>query len=318
MTSTQRTVKSIPNWEGNALIKRVMITGANSGLGKDSARQFALRSETETVYMVARNPERAEAAKQDLIAATGRGIFEIVLMDTMDLETAHAAANTIDEPIDALIMNAGGIGGSTPGAKTKDGVTHVFATNVLGHVVLLETLLAADKLTQVAVFSSSEGVRGMPGQSKPHLATSSVDEFASIIDGSFWGDSYNPGADYGLVKYVGTMWMSSLARKYLNIRFVSMSPGGTAGTNVFNDAPAFMRFIVNNVLRRLGVFHSLETGAKRYVDAVLDDSYRSGRFYASKRGATGEIVDQATLFADLENEAFQDNVYEAIHRFIPS
>lgn len=295
-----------------------MITGANSGLGKESARQFALRPEIETVYLAARNRERAEAAKHDLVSATGRDIFEIVLLDTTDLDSARAAANAIVEPIDVLIMNAGGMGGSTPGAKTRDGVTHAFATNVLGHVMLLESLLAADKLTTVAVFSSSEAVRGMPGQSRAELATSSVDEFASVLDGSYWGDSYDKRAGYGLVKYVGTMWMSSLERKYPGIRFVSMSPGGTAGTNVFDEAPLFLKFLVNHVLSRFGIFHSVEIGARRYVDAVLDERFKSGRFYASRRGATGEIVDQATVFADLENESFQDNAYEAIHRFMPA
>jgi len=48
----------------------------------------------------------------------------------------------------------------------------------------------------------------------------------------------------------------------------------------------------------------------------LDESYKSGIFYASKKGTAGTIVDQATLFGDLNNETFQDNAYEAIHRFI--
>ena len=43
-------------------------------------------------------------------------------------------------------MNAGGMGGKTPNAKTEDGVTHIFASNVLGHVVLLDELLKEDKL----------------------------------------------------------------------------------------------------------------------------------------------------------------------------
>ncbi|MEO1668939.1 MAG: SDR family NAD(P)-dependent oxidoreductase [Chloroflexota bacterium] len=298
------------------MIKRVMITGANSGVGKDSARQFALRDETEVVYIVARNPQRAEAARKDLVATTGRDIFEVVLMDTTDLNSARAAAMAIDEPIDALIMNAGGSGGATPGTRTDYGTTQIFAINVLGHVVLLEALLAMNKLTQVAVFASSEAARGMLGMPKPKLATSSVDDFAAVIDGSHWGTSYNGMQDYGLVKYVGSMWMASLARKYPNIRFVSISPGGTAGTEIGGTAPAGMRFIVNRILLPLGLFHSLDTGAKRYLDAVLDDRYQSGRFYASKRGATGEVVDQATIFPDLENAAYQDNAYEAIHRFI--
>ena len=59
-------------------------------------------------------------------------------------------------------MNAGGTGGPTPGALTQDGVTEIFAQNVLGHVVLLEELISAGLLTEVAVLVGSEAARGVP------------------------------------------------------------------------------------------------------------------------------------------------------------
>ena len=265
--------------------------------------------------MVARNTESAEVAKQELISNTGRNIFEIISMDMLDLESIRAGINVIDIPIDVLIMNAGGLGGQTPNEKTENGVTKLFASNVLGHVVLLETMLKANKITQISVFSSSEGARGIMGIPKPNLTTSSIAEFVSIIDGSYWGTSYNTRADYGLCKYIGTMWMASLSRKYPDIRFVSVSPGATANTNVFSDIPAYA-FIVNNVLSRFGVFHSIETGAQRYIDVVYEDKYKSGSFYASEKWATGKIVDQVIHCSDLANKTFQDNAYKAIHHFL--
>jgi hypothetical protein len=63
--------------------------------------------------------------------------------------------------------------------------------------------------------------------------------------------------------------------------------------------------------------HELEVGAKRFVDAISDDRYKSGVLYASKQGKlSGEMVDQSTFFTDLKNTSFQDNANEAIHRFI--
>ena len=58
-------------------------------------------------------------------------------------------------------MNAGVIGPQSMDL-TADGVTTVFATNVLGHVVLLEGLLADYRLCDVAVLAGSEAVRGVP------------------------------------------------------------------------------------------------------------------------------------------------------------
>ena len=93
--------------------KSVLITGANSGLGKESARQLAMINETEKIYLACRNLERAEEAKQSLEKSTGRSIFEIVLMDVSDPKSVRSAVAGLNEPVDALIMNAGGMGGKT-------------------------------------------------------------------------------------------------------------------------------------------------------------------------------------------------------------
>ncbi len=67
----------------------------------------------------------------------------------------------------------------------------------------------------------------------------------------------------------------------------------------------------------LGLAHSLETGAGRIVNALLDPSFQSGVFYASEeKKLTGRLVDQSEIFADLNSAAFQRNAVEAIHRFL--
>ena len=166
--------------------KTVLITGANAGIGKEVARQLALRPEVARIYLACRNAERAKAAKAELEAATGRTIFEIVLMDVADLASVRPGLAEISGSVDALVMNAGVIGPQTLNL-TADGVTTVFATNVLGHVVLLEGLLAEDRLGEVAVFAGSEAVRGVPKlrMKGPSFVSTSPDELASVIDGSY-------------------------------------------------------------------------------------------------------------------------------------
>jgi len=84
-----------------------------------------------------------------------------------------------------------------------------------------------------------------------------------------------------------------------------------------------MRFMLKNFMMPVvfplmgGMVHKLEVGAKRFVDGVSDERYKSGVFYASKEGKlSGDVVDQSTFFTVLKNTAFQDNANEAIHRFI--
>src|SRR6202142_1338198 len=94
--------------------KTVLVTGANAGIGKDVARQLALRPEMARIYLACRNRDRATTAKAELEAATGKRIFEIVLMDVADPASVRAGLAGINGSLDALVMNAGGIGGKTP------------------------------------------------------------------------------------------------------------------------------------------------------------------------------------------------------------
>ena len=304
--------------------KSILITGANAGIGKDTARQLAMINKTEKIYLACRNEGKAKAAKKSLEESTGRSIFEIVLMDVSNPDSVRRAVGTINEPIDALIMNAGGMGGKIPEKITQDGVTNMFAANVLGHVVLVDELLKADKLNNVALYASSEAVRGIKkmGIKPPELKTSSVEDFKSVIDGSLFGSKIDVMEAYAHVKYTATQWMSAQARKHGNIKFISLSPGGTKGTEVMNDMPGFMRFMYKYIampilMPLMGMAHSLETGAKRFVDGINNDSLQSGVFYGSKASVlTGPIIDQSSIFPDLKNETFQDNADEAIHWFI--
>ena len=57
------------------MIKSILITGANGGLGKECARQLALQDGIEKIYLGCRNEEKAKAAKQDLEESTGQISF---------------------------------------------------------------------------------------------------------------------------------------------------------------------------------------------------------------------------------------------------
>ncbi len=118
-----------------------MVTGANAGIGKEVARQLALSGDYGKIILACRNRSKADLAMKDLQATTGKAVFAVVMMDVSDPASVRTALAGLDEPIDDLVMNAGGSGGKTPLALTKDGVTEIFASNVLGHVILLDGLI---------------------------------------------------------------------------------------------------------------------------------------------------------------------------------
>jgi len=302
----------------------ILITGANIGLGKEAARQLALKKETKKIILFCRNQSKPEAAKKDLEEKTGKKIFEIIIGDVSDANSVKKAVEKIKDPIDAIILNAGGIVGKTAGNITPSGMNELAATNVLGHVILVEELIKRDKLNKAVLYVSSEAVRGVKqmGMKPALMKTSSVEEFAAVLDGSYFGNNFDNVQAYGYVKYAATMWTLSMARKYPDIKFVAVSPGNTEGTKAPDNFSPAMKFMLKYimmpiVLPLLGMVNKIEVGTKRLVDGISDDQFKSGIFYASKEGKmTGEVVDQGTFFADLKNTSFQDNADRAIHRFI--
>ena len=303
----------------------ILITGANNGLGKEAARQFALKKETKKVILFCRNEERAEAAKKDLQQETGKKIFEIVIGDVSDANSVRRAVEKIKDPIDAVILNAGGMVGKTAAQVTSSGMNLLAATNILGHVVLVEELIKRDKLKKAVLFVSAEAVPGVKslGMKPVAMRTSSVDEFAGVLDGSYFGNKFDVTQAYGYVKYVGTMWTLAMARKYPDLKFVVMSPGNTMGTAAPDNLPTPMRFMLKIFMMPIvfplmgDMVHKLDVGVKRFVNGISEDRYKSGVFYASREGKlSGNVVDQSTFYTDLKNTSFQDNADKAIHRFI--
>lgn len=309
----------------DAVVRSVLITGANAGIGKQLAHQLGVRPEVQRVVLGCRNRARAQAARTELEASSGRSIFEIAILDTVEPASMRAAADALSEPIDALVMNAGGPGGRQPAALTADGVTQIFAVNVLGHAALLDTLIEQQKLAKVAVLTGSEAARGVPKLRirRPSLRRTSAEELRSVIDGSYYaGRRFDPPGAYGQVKYVGALWIGAMARRHPGLRFVTMSPGGTSGTEVASSMPpiqrfAFKRILMGGIGQVLGLSHSVQDGAARLAAAVTDPGYRDGVFYGSRAGVlTGPVVDQAQIFSDLANPEFQDNAHAAIHHFL--
>jgi len=192
-------------------------------------------------------------------------------------------------------------------------------------VILVEELIKHDKLKKAVLLPSAEAVPGvkMLGMKPVAMKTSSEDEFAAVLDGSYFGNKFDVTQVYGYVKYAATMWMLSMARKYPDLKFIVVSPGNTKGTQAPNNLPPAMKFMLKYFMMPVvfpligGMVHKLEVGAKRFVDGISDERYKSGIFYASKQDKlSGDVVDQSTFYTDLKNTTFQDNADKAIHRFI--
>lgn len=126
-------------------MKTVMITGANSGLGFETARKIAEDKEY-AVILACRNNAKAQNAQKDIVDKTGNQNISIQILDTSSMESVRKCADRIQEEgilLDALICNAG-ISPQHSGI-TADGFELVFETNYLGHYLLVMELLSRMK-----------------------------------------------------------------------------------------------------------------------------------------------------------------------------
>jgi len=291
--------------------RTVLITGANAGLGFETARQLAERGDWDTIVLSARSQAKADDAVQRLTASTGvpssqfrTVLFDLALPESVD--RALAQFREAGQSFDAVVLNAGGMSNVTDGTlpRTQDGLTTLFAMNVSGHARLMYGLMEANLLTRGAtvIFAGSEVTRGIPAI-KAQAQVLPDGDFDSAIEavaqGDHLGQKIDPMYEYGLVKLIGTAWIRQFAHEYGDrVRALTISPGMTAGTSGLDNAPALMRFvfgyIVMPLFKLMGNAHDVSTGAARYVRGLDDQSLAAGGFYASPgQGITGPLTLQA-------------------------
>ncbi|XP_048736183.1 retinol dehydrogenase 13-like [Ostrea edulis] len=127
--------------------KTVIITGANTGIGKETAIDLASRG--AKVILACRDVMRAERAATDIIRISNNPNVAVKIVDLASLESVRKFADDINkrEPkIDILINNAGIM--MCPYWKTREGFEMQFGVNHLGHFLLTNLLL--DKIKSSA------------------------------------------------------------------------------------------------------------------------------------------------------------------------
>jgi NAD(P)-dependent dehydrogenase (short-subunit alcohol dehydrogenase family) len=106
----------------------VVITGANSGIGKAAARQFAAAG--HTVIMACRSVERGEPVRSAIIEETGNHLVELMALDTSSMESIRAFSDAYRERyprLDILIHNAAYFNHGEPFRLGPDGVEITFS-----------------------------------------------------------------------------------------------------------------------------------------------------------------------------------------------
>lgn len=145
--------------------KTILVTGANSGIGKAAAIQLARLG--AHVIMACRNLDRGQKALAEVRKASGSDTVELMQVDMASQKSIRAFAaqfNATHARLDVLIHNAANFDHTLKKATlTEDGVETVFATNHLGPFLLTELLLERIKASKGRIITvASKGLMTYP------------------------------------------------------------------------------------------------------------------------------------------------------------
>ena len=195
--------------------KRILITGASSGIGLETAR--SLVSHGASIVGTVRNLGKAEAVTALILdaAAQGGGRFEFIELELASLQSISACADKLlanGSQFDVIIANAGIM--ATPFGRTVDGFEVQFGTNYLGHFALInqiEPLLANNG--RLVVLSS-----------QAHRAAD-----VDLEDPNFEQQAYDPFVAYGRAKTATSLFAVEFDKRHRNrgIRAASVMPGNS-------------------------------------------------------------------------------------------
>jgi NAD(P)-dependent dehydrogenase (short-subunit alcohol dehydrogenase family) len=151
------TARDIPDQSGRLAV----VTGANSGLGKSTARELARAG--ATVIVAVRNTDKGEQAAAEIRSDVPSADVSVQRLDLADLASVRSFAEGLaadHERLDLLVNNAGVM--APPRRLTADGFESQIGTNHLGHFALtgrlLPTLLAAPAPRVVTLSSEAHWI----------------------------------------------------------------------------------------------------------------------------------------------------------------
>jgi NAD(P)-dependent dehydrogenase (short-subunit alcohol dehydrogenase family) len=224
----------IPDQDGRIAV----ITGANSGIGLEAARELARAG--ARVVLACRDTGKGDAAAQAIRATVPGAELDVEALDLASLDSVRAFAERYaHERLDLLINNAGVM--AAPYAKTADGFELQLGTNHLGHFaltgLLLGRLLATPRARVVTVSSTAHKFGSMR-----------FDDLQSER-------SYRRWAAYGQSKLANLLFALELDRRLratdADLLSVAAHPGYAATNLQFAATPSRIERIGSVVLNRV-------------------------------------------------------------------
>ncbi|WP_059015617.1 SDR family NAD(P)-dependent oxidoreductase [Mycobacterium sp. M26] len=287
MTGSRWTAADVPEQQGRV----VVITGANSGIGFETATVLAGRG--AKIVMAVRNLDKGRAARDQILAASPGADVALQQLDLTSLESVRAAAGALrsDYPrIDVLINNAGVAW--TSKQTTRDGFELQFGTNHLGHFaftgLLLDSVLAAPDSRVVTVSSLAHGT----------LADIDFDDLQSTR-------RYSRIPAYARSKLANLLFTYELQRRLQQAASDTIAVAAHPGVS-YTELGRNLPTLLQPATRLIGpmILQSAAMGALTLLRAATDPAVSGGQYYgpdgSGERRGYPVVVQSSTQSHDVD------------------
>lgn len=265
--------------------KTVLITGGNTGIGKETAVDLARRG--ARVILACRDMDRANRAAEDIRKQSGNDNVIVKKLDLASLQSVRQLAKDVlatEERLDILINNAGIM--SCPKWQTEDGFEMQFGVNHLGHFLLTNCLLDLLKKSSPSRIVNVSSLAHERGQ--------------IYFDDINQEKDYRPWKSYGQSKLANVLFTRELAKKLqgTGVTTYSLHPGvirTELGRHFWPTIPLWKRVVYTPLMF---LIKSPTEGAQTTIYCAVEESLQneSGLYYsdcALKTAAPQGLDDEA-------------------------
>lgn len=283
----------------------VFITGGHAGIGLECVRQLADRG--FDIVLAGRSPATMQTVAADLRSAHNVAVatVEVDLSSLTSVRSAAAAFTSMVErgeveAPDALLCNAGGRFDG-PVKYSSEGHELTFATNCLGHFLLIELMLPLMPAHGRVVYTASgtHDPDTMDGKLVGAAAEANADALANV--GKDGAKPLGVGKRYSTSKLCTVMYAYELARRLdragSSVASIAYDPGSVPETGLSRNLPKVVQYVAKSSLmdwvsRRVGITTStLAFSGAALADLAVDPRYASGsgKYFQAQDGKLSEV-----------------------------
>ena len=256
-------------------LKTIILTGASNGLGFETVKKIAKNFKNYRIILACRNLTKANDRKEEIEKETQNKNLIVMEIDTSSLDSVKNFVEKYKKSsygkIYSLICNAA-VGGSSPSEKTKEGYDIVFATNHLGHFLLVNLLIPLME-ENGRIFIVSSDMHDPPKQFHPNFEWVGAEKLAKPDE-----ELGKSNIRYSYSKLCNLYFAYELIKRNSDKKLLinTFTPGfiPTTGLSGGKITPEAIKFVKDNFPERVG---DLEKSSQALCDLITIENFKENR-----------------------------------------